>query len=219
MKHTPMVIAAFLLLSATLAQGEPIDTAVIPAKTEIFVRLQRTINTKTATDGDKFHGEIEVPVTAGDQIIIPVGSYIIGHVDLSRQAGRLKGKSELRLVFDSVILPDGVTRQIRAVVQSAESERTKPGDEEGTLQGGGGQASETAGGAAGGAIAGGVTGGLGTRSWSGAGVGAAIGAAAGGLIGALKKGEDVVLQRGSSITVQLEDDIAFAKPKPAGATP
>lgn len=214
-----MLFATFLIFSAMAQQVEPIDSAVIPAKTEIFVRLQRTINTKTATDGDKFHGEIVVPVTAHDQIVIPVGSYIIGHVDLSRQAGRLKGKSQLRLVFDSVILPDGTTRQIRAVVQSAESQRTKAGDEEGTLEGGGGQAAETAGGAAGGAIAGGVTGGLGTRSWSGAGVGAAIGAAAGGLIGALKKGEDVVLQRGSSITVQLDDDISFVKPMPSGSTP
>lgn len=210
-----MTLSILLLLSAVLAQGEPIDDAVIPAKTEVFVRLERTINTKTASDGDKFYGTIEVPVTAQDRIVIPKGSYIIGHVDLSKEAGRFRGKSQLRLVFDSVILPEGTTRKIRALVQSAESQRVRPGDEEGTLEGAGSQTTETAGSAAGGAVSGGIIGGLGTGSWSGAGIGAAIGAAAGGLIGALKKGEDVVLQRGASITVQLENDTVFVKPKPA----
>lgn len=208
------MLPAVLLLAAQVGAPTPaIDEVVVPAKTEIFIRIQRTINTKTARTGDKFHGLVEVPVTVEDQIVIPEDSYIIGYVDLSREGGRFKGKAQLRLIFDSVILPSGITRGIRAAVQSAEGQRRPEGDEEGTLEAGGSQTAETAGGAAGGGVTGGVVGGLSTRSWSGAGVGAAIGAAAGGLIGALKKGKDVVLPRGSTITIQLENDVEFVKPE------
>ena len=63
------------------------------------------MNTKSARSGDKFSSQVEVPVTAHDRIVIPVGSYIIGYVDKSKRAGRLKGKAELTLKFDTVILP------------------------------------------------------------------------------------------------------------------
>ena len=66
-----------------------------------------------------------MPVTANDQIAIPVGSYVIGHVLAANEPGYLKGGAELLLAFDSIILPDGTTRQIEAVVQSAEGLKLK----------------------------------------------------------------------------------------------
>ncbi len=213
---SPAVLA--LLLLAPTWQADSIDQAVIPAKTEIFITLERTINTKTASEGDRFYGVTDVPVTFQDKTVVPVGSYVIGFVDFADKPGRLRGKSELRLRFDTVILPSGITRKIEAVVQSAEGQRRDPNDEEGTLEGGGSQTSETATTGAGGAVTGGVIGGL-SGGLKGLGVGAGVGAATGALIGLLKKGQHVVLQRGTSVTIQLENDIRFVKLDAAPGTP
>lgn len=204
---------SWLLLTGSFLPQQLIDSVTIPAKTEIFVTLDRTINTKSAQAGDRFHGRVAVPITQNDQIVIPEGTYVIGFVDFAKKPGRLKGKGELRLRFDTVILEDGTTRKIQAVLQSAEEQRNKPGTEDGTLESSGGsQSADAAGGAAGGAVTGGVVGGLGAGSWKGAGVGSAIGAATGALIGALKKGNQVVLPKGTSLTIQLENDVRFVKP-------
>ena len=192
--------------------GQSLDDVVIPAKTEIFVELSRAINTKTAQAGERFHGRVEVPITVDDRVVVPPGSYVIGEVVVSKSPGRLKRKAELRVRFDTVVLENGITRKIEAVIQSAEHERRRPGDEQGTLEGGGSQVEETVGGAAGGGIAGGTIGGLSTGSWAGAGSGAAVGAAVGTLMGVLRRGRHVILDRGSSITIQLENPVRFVEP-------
>lgn len=202
------------LLFCACALGQTIDEVVLPAKTEIFVSLERSINTKTATAGDKFYGRVAVPVTANDKIVIPEGTHIIGHVDYTKKPGYVKGKAQLELKFDTVILPDGTTRQIQAVVESAEGYQTRPDEEEGTIEASGSQGKETATGAAGGAVTGAVIGGVSRGSVKGLATGAAIGAAGGAIIGIFQKGEQVVLPKGTSITVQLNDSIRFVKPEP-----
>ncbi len=206
-----------LIVSCAACFAQTLDDAVVPRKTEIFVKIQRSLNTKTARTGDRFHGQVEVPVTVEDKIIIPQGSFIIGHVDISQTGGRVKGKAEMRLLFDTVILPGGTTRDIRAVLSSAEGQKLDPTREDGTMQGQGGQAGEAGGTATKGAIPGAGIGAI-AGGWKGAGIGAAAGAATGALVGLLKKGKHVQLPRGSSITIQLEDDIQFVKPSPRAAT-
>ena len=202
------------VLAVAALMGQSIDEVMIPGKTEIFITLERTINTKTASSGDKFYGRVAVPVTHNDRIVIPAGTYIIGHVDTTKKPGYVKGKAQIELKFDTVILPDGTTRQIEAVVQSAEGYENAQTGEEGKIEASGSQGKETAGSAAGGAVTGAVLGGVATRSWKGMGVGTAVGAAGGAILGVFKKGEDVVLQKGTSITVQLNENIRFVKPQP-----
>ena len=206
------------LLSTIPLGGQSIDDTIIPGKSAVFVSLQQTLNTRSARSGDKFSSQVEVPVTAHDRIVIPVGSYIIGYVDKSKRAGRIKGKAELTLKFDTVILPDGTTRYMRAGVQTSEGYATDLDSEEGTIQSQGGGTGEVLAGAAGGAVTGtivGVTagamrGGMGR----GAAAGAAVGAAVGGLMALFKRGEDVVLPRGSTLTIQLQEDVHFERPVP-----
>jgi hypothetical protein len=198
--------------SAPEQQGSTLDDVVIPEKTEIFLTLQQSISTRAAGPGYKFFGRLVVPVTANDQIVVPVGSYVIGHVLDAHEPGYLKGSAELLLAFDSIILPDGTTRQIEAVVQSAEGLKTDQTDEQGTLQAPGNQGEETVSGATKGAVAGGVVGALSGRDLKGLGVGAAIGSATGALIGLFKKGDDAVLGKGTTVTIQLKSDIRFVSP-------
>ena len=204
----------FLYSLATVATvwSQSLDEVVIPRKTEIFFTLERSIGTKTARSGDKFYGHVSVPITQDDQIVIPVGTYLIGHVETSSQPGYVKGKSQLRLAFDTVILPDGTTRQLEAIVASAEGYQRDLSKEQREIEAAGSQSKETAGGAAGGTATGAGIGALASRSWKGAGVGAAIGAAGGALLGLFQKGQDVTLPKGTSIVVQLESDVRFVKP-------
>ena len=201
-------------LSTNEQPSSTLDDVVIPGKTEIFLTLQQTISTKAAGPGYKFFGKLVVPVTANDQIVIPVGSFVIGHVLAAHEPGYLKGGAELLLAFDQVILPDGTTRQIEAVVQSAEGVKTDQTDEQGTLQAPGNQGEETVSGATRGAVLGGVIGAVSGRNLKGLGVGAAIGSAAGALVGLFKKGNDVELKRGTTVTIQLKSDIRFVRLPP-----
>ncbi len=195
-----------------------LDDVIIPRKTEMFLTLQQSISTKAAGPGYRFFGRLVVPVTANDQIVIPVGSYVIGHVLAAHEPGYIKGSAELLLAFDSIILPSGTTRQIEAVVQSAEGLRTDPTDEQGTLQAPGNQGEETVSGATQGAVLGGVVGAVSGRDLKGLGVGAAIGSATGALIGLFKKGDDAELRKGTTVTIQLKSDIRFVRLAPRNSS-
>jgi len=197
-----------------LSRVSTIDDVILPEKTEIFLTLKYTVSTKTAQSGDKIFGQIAVPVTVNDRVLLPVGSHVIAHVQEVKRPGYLKGKSELLLAFDSVILPDGTTRQIKAVIQSAEGYETDSADEEGTLRGAAGQGSATVSSAAKGAAIGGVVGAAADRSLKGAGIGGAIGAGAGALAGLFKKGDQVILKKGTVVNIQLRSDIRFVRPAP-----
>ena len=129
--------------------------------------------------------------------------------------GCLKGQAELLLGFDTIILPDGTTRRMEAVVQSAEGARTDPSDEMGTLTGSENQEKEAAAGAGRGAIAGGTIGAITDGSLLGLGLGAVVGSGVGALLGLFKKGDDVVLEKGTTLVIQLRNDIYFVKPGPA----
>ncbi len=215
--QTVLVLIVFSsFLGTGLAQS--LDGVILPAKTDIFVRLQRSLNSKTVSPGDKFSTLVEVPVTVDDQIVVPVGSYLLGHVASKETAGYFEGKASLVLVFDSVILPNGVTRQLRAHVQSAEGYDSNPESEEGELVADGNQAEEVAVGAATGAVIGLITAGtaqvFGHANPRAFEIGPGIGAAGGALLGLLKKGEEVELSRGTSLTIQLQDEVEFVKPEP-----
>lgn len=196
-------------------RAQTIDELTIPKKTEIFITLERSISTRTATAGDKFYGQIAVPLTANDKIVVPVGSFIIGHVDITKEAPRLRGKAELGLRFDTIILPDGTTRDIQAILESAEGYETAAPNEEGKVSASGGQAETVGKGALAGGSIGMLGGGLANRgSWKGVAIGGGVGAATGAIVGALMKNKEVDLPRGSSITVILDNDIRFTKPAP-----
>lgn len=218
MRRILFVVVFFASLSGLAAGVTQLDGVVIPRKTDLFIELMRSINSKTAQVGDKFSAIIQVPVTLNDTIIIPVGSYVIGHVEDRKAAGYIKGKAQMLLGFDTVILPDGTTRQIRAVVEQADRYSSDPADETGRVEAPGNQSKEVAVGAAKGAATGAITGAtigiFNGRTMRGAGIGSLMGAAGGALIGLLDKGEEVELPKGAGLTIQLQDDIEFVKPEP-----
>jgi type IV secretion system protein VirB10 len=193
-------------------QAKPVDF-VVEAGTKVPLSLINTISTKHSAAGDRVYLESSFPVLSGGRIVIPVGSYVAGTVTMVKKPGRVKGRGELYVRFDSLTLPNGVTREFRARIGGVDGQTDGELDKsEGKVKSEGNKAGdartigETAGaGASIGAIAGSAAG----HAAMGAGIGAAAGAAA-GLIGVLvTRGPDAVLSRGTTVEMVLDRNISF----------
>jgi type IV secretion system protein VirB10 len=133
---------------------------------------------------------------------------VAGTVTQVRRAGKVKGRAELYVRFDSLTLPNGVTRDFRGRLGALDGQNTETVERsEGRITGDsnkGGDASvvaQTTGiGALGGMVA---------RSGKGVGIGAAAGATA-GLVGVLfSRGPDAILERGSTLEMVLDRELRF----------
>jgi hypothetical protein len=188
---------------------------VVEPGARIPLSLINSVSTKHSAEGDRVYLETTFPILVNGKIVIPPGSYVAGTVTQVKRPGRVKGRGELYLRFDSLTLPNGVTRDFRARVGSLDGRASEELDRtEGKIrsEGNKGGDARTIGEAAGagasvGAIAGGASGG---HYGMGAGIGAAAGATA-GLVGVLfSRGPDAVLAKGSSLEMVLDRPIQFS---------
>src|ERR1700730_18527056 len=77
---------------------------VIDAGTVLEVTLDQPVSSKTNHDGDQFNTSLAQPITAGDKVVLPVGTKVTGTVTLAHCAGRFKGNAALGLALDSIIV-------------------------------------------------------------------------------------------------------------------
>jgi hypothetical protein len=185
----------------------------VRAGTRILLRMLNTVDTKHSKDGDRVYLETDFPVSVDGRVVIPRGSPVTAVVSNARQPGKVKGKGELYLRFDSLSLPNGVTRDFRSRLSGAgagtsgdvdrkEGKITSPSDK-------GGDARTVAGGAGAGAGAGGLGGAIGGNARMGAGIGAAAGAAAGLAKVLGRRGPDASIPRGTTVEMLLDRDLVF----------
>ena len=183
----------------------------IPAGTKVPLQLINSISTKTAAVGDRVYLQSNFPVLASGRIVIPPGSYVTGTVTQVKRGGKVKGRAELYVRFDSLTLPNGVTRDFRASVGGLDGSNPGKLDRtEGKVEGDSNKAGDTM--KVGEAAAWGtMIGGVAASSGTGAGIGAAAGAAA-GLAGILlTRGPDAVLERGSTVEMLLDRSLRFTE--------
>jgi hypothetical protein len=204
---------AVLSNAAQPEPGKPAAAAefVIQAGTKIPLGLLNSLNTKHSAEGDRVYLETVFPVTQDGRVVIPRGSYVAGTVTEVKRATHMKGKAELFLRFDSLTLPNGVTRDFRSRLDGSDT-----GDvdrQEGKIRGESNKAGdaktvgETAGAGAG---IGGIAGSAAGHAGMGLGIGAAGGAAA-GLAGVLlSHGPDLVLPKGTTIEMVLDRPLRYA---------
>src|SRR4051812_6103390 len=196
--------AVILTAAAALAADYTVDPG-----TKIPLSLINTISTKHSTEGDRVYLETSFPILASGRIVIPVGSYVAGTVTQVKKPGRVAGRGELYVRFDSLTLPNGVTRDFRARLGGVDGQTSGELDKsEGKVKSEGNKAGDarSIGEAAG---AGASVGVIAARSGMGAGIGAAAGAAA-GLIGVLAtRGPDAILARGSTVEMVLDRPVSF----------
>jgi type IV secretion system protein VirB10 len=200
---------------ATPAQRpEPHSGAfVVPTGTKIPLSMINSVSTKNAAEGDRIYLETVFPILASGKIVIPPGSYVAGTVTSVKRPGRVKGRGELYVRFDSLTLPNGTTRDFRARIGSLDGRASEELDKsEGKIKSEGnksGDARTVAEGAGAGAAIGGLAGAAAGHGIMGAGVGGAAGAAA-GLVGVLMtRGPEAVLAKGTTLDMVLDRPLEF----------
>jgi len=196
--------------------NEPITSEyVLEPGTRVPLSMINSVSTKQAATGDRVYLETVFPVMTGNRIVIPPGSYVAGTVTDVKRPGRLSGRGELYVRFDSLTLPNGVTRDFRARIGSLDGRASEELErEEGMIKSEGnksGDARTVAEGAAAGASVGTIAGAAGGNVGMGAGIGAAAGAAA-GLVGVLlSRGPDAILARGTTLEMVLDRTLVFTE--------
>ena len=186
---------------------------MVAAGTHIPLTLRNGVNTKYSREGDRVYLDTAFPVIVNGRIVIPPGSSVNATITTSKAAGVVKGKGELFLRFDSLTLPNGVTRDFRSRLVTADNSiQGKVDPKEGTVTGErdkAGTARTTAEGAGIGASVGTVAGAAAGSPLKGAGVGAAAGAAAGLASVLIKHKPDAALPAGSTVEMVLDRDITY----------
>jgi hypothetical protein len=219
------LILSGLLVGTALAQ-EPAapetQPFIIEKGTHIPLSLINSVSTKHSAEGDRVYLETVFPILASGKIVIPPGSFVSGTITEVKRPGRVKGRGELYLRFDSLTLSNGVTRDFRARVGGIDGRGSEELDrKEGKIvsEGNkGGDAKTIAEAAAAGASIGVVAGAAAKSTGMGAGIGAAAGVATGLAEVLLTRGPDAILAKGSTIEMVLDRPISFAAEEiPAGA--
>lgn len=207
------IFALAFALGAQEADG-PAEPFMVEPGTKIPLSLINSVSTKQAAEGDRVYLETVFPVLSGGKIVIPPGSYVAGTVTQVKRPGRMRGRGELYVRFDSLTLPNGVTRDFRGRIDTLDGRASERLDrKEGRISSDsnkGGDArtvgEATAAGTSVGAIAGAAAG----RTGMGVGIGAAAGATA-GLVGVLlTRGPDAVLAKGSTLEMVLDRELRFS---------
>jgi hypothetical protein len=194
--------------------AEPADGQVlIPMGTRVPLVLLNSVSTKHANPDDLVYLESIYPVVVNGKVVIPPGTYVSGRVTSLKRPGRVKGKGEIYVRFEQMILPNGIIRDLTGRIGALDGRAPEGFDsEEGqvTSESGKGDDARTVGEAATtGASIGVIAGALGNNVGAGLGIGAAAGAAA-GLIGVFaSRGPDAILEKGSQLDMVLDNGLVF----------
>jgi hypothetical protein len=168
---------------------------VVPSAAEFKLRLQSQIDTKESRVGDKFTATVVSPSSFETAMVE-------GHISKLNRSGRMTGKTELTLQFDSISI-DGQTAPFRAeLIRIYDSEKVKQIDEEGNVETSS-RTSDTTKRSTIGAVAGAVLGGI-AGGGKGAAIGAVIGAGAGAGTVLIEGNKDLRLEPGTEILVRTE---------------
>lgn len=178
-----------------IAVGEPTGTFIIPNGTAVVAVLNSDLTTQTARDGDRFSMTVRSPGQYD-------GATIEGTVSAINRSGKISGRSEMTLDFDTIRLRDGRSYRFAGILETV---RTPTGDvvrvdNEGAVRDSdqtNKTVTRTAIGSAVGAIIGAIAGG-----GKGAAIGAVIGAGAGAGSVYVQGRNDLELTAGTELTVR-----------------
>jgi hypothetical protein len=192
-----------------LKRNQPDFDISVPVGAVIPISLNSYLNTRSSKVGDQFYADTTYPIWIDQRLAIPKGSTIRGTITDILRPGRIKGKGQIMVRFDDILLPNGVKRQLiasfHAIHGPAEVDFNKKsetvsgdsskGDDVETIVG------TTQAGATITAIA--------ARSAGNTAMGAAAGAAAGLAIVLFTRGKDLVLEPGIQFDLELQRPLTF----------
>lgn len=190
----------------------PGSVSVAPG-TRILLSMINSVSTKQATVGDRIYLETAFPVLANGRIVVPQGSWVTGTITEVKRPGKVKGRGELQVRFDSLTLPNGVSRDFRAdlgAIDARDDQQLKR--EDSTIKGPGdksGDLGKVVGASTAGTVIGSGIGAAAGNAGRGAGIGGVAGAAS-SLAGVLlTHGPDATLTKGSSVEMVLDRPLVF----------
>jgi len=190
----------------------------IPSGTVLPLVLHNGISTRSAKIGDPVYFETLFPVMIDGHVAIPAGSYVSGEVTDTKRPGRVKGRAELMIKLNTLILPNAYMVNLNAVPSDAGTGGNETVDDEGKVIGDSDKATDI-GTIAKTTAAGAGIGGLATQSAKGAGIGAAIGAGAGLMTVLLTRGPEAEMPRGTTVNVTLNRPLLLDAEKDQFSTP
>ena len=165
------------------------EAIVVPAGTTLVVVFESTVSSVSAHVEDPVLARVGEDVKNGEETLLPAGSEMRGHVTSVKRSGKVKGKAELHVEFDTIEVKGRSYKVEGMVDETAKSSH--------------GRDAKIIGGAAGaGALVGGIAAG-------GAGLlkGVLIGGAAGTGGVLFTRGKEVVFEQGSRHSVTLESTL------------
>jgi len=184
--------------------------ADIPQGAHVLLRMENSINTRTAQEGDFVYLRTASPISADGHIIVPVGSYVQGVVSHTKRSGRVSGRAELGLRLETLTLGSGKVLKFAPhlnSVDAGDSGQKVTGKENAIEQGSshGQDAARIAILAGSGAALGALV----DRGVKGAGIGAGAGAAVGLATVLLTRGKEVELRQGATLDVVFDRPVAI----------
>ena len=183
--------------------------AEIPQGAHVMLRMENSISTRTANDGDYVYLRTGTPISVAGSIILPVGSYVQGVVTHAKRSGRVKGRAELAIRLETITLPTGSVYKFSPKLASVDSGtgEQRVGKENSVQEGPshGQDAARIAILAGSGASIGAIV----DHGAAGAGIGAGAGAAVGLATVLLTRGREVELRQGTALDVVFDRPVAL----------
>ncbi|MEP7009872.1 MAG: glycine zipper 2TM domain-containing protein [Acidobacteriota bacterium] len=174
-------------------EPERAPPVTVPAGAHLTVELLGGLSSATAKTGDTFRVRVARDVGVDGETVIPEGAEVQGVV--GEASGARRGSpARLELRFTDLVLPDGETLPIHAVLQQI-GEQASPGR----------KAAAVGGGAAAGAVLGRALSGSGSRG-AGTVIGALVGALAGAAIASHSTPEQIEIPAGTLMVLKLDRD-------------
>lgn len=93
----------------------------IPPGANFALVLTNPVSSKTTRRGDEIHALTTSPVTVGDQVLIPAGTYVQGKLD---KLSRVGDHAEIAMKSASVVFPGGYVANIEGPVSVESGEET-----------------------------------------------------------------------------------------------
>ncbi len=200
-------------------QGRAASGIEVPEGTVIPIVMGTFLNTRSSLAGDVFYADTAYPIWVRQRLVIPAGSIVKGTVTHVKRPGRIKGRGQLSIRFDSVLLTNGVERNLVVALKGIHGpglEKLDRQTETVEMDGSVGQdVGQVTGTAASGAIIGAIAGG-----GTGAGIGAGAGAGVGLLTTLFTRGRELILEPGTQFDLLLRQPLRFANGElPIGGNP
>jgi len=168
------------------------DRVSVPTGTRLTIRTIDAIDSDRNHVGDKFAGTLDEPLYVNDVLVVPKGADVYGRLEEAKEAGRLAGKSQLRLSLTGIVVNGQTYALSTGDYELSGKSRT------------GNTAKKVGGGAAVGALIGAVVGG-----GKGAAIGAGVGAGAGTAVQVATQGDQVHVPSETLLEFALDQPVTI----------